>query len=447
MRSRFLRGTYLPTVNIIISSADTEQAFLQSYIEQKRQNESKTTLIVEEPQWVVDPRKGTPDDPGAFYVAVGNKFLAHELLPIGIPEEEVDRYREKGYKLIKIPPGYHEVFLDNLDQALMDIVGLASSSSTKYISGIRLNQIKTDEYKNPFTKDVIEVGNNPEDYSQYANFFDLSRVNPADISRPLFIHLDMSLSGDKTGIAGTWITGKRPGVVGEENTGRELDFKAAFSVSVKAPKGYQVSFEKTRNFIRWLRDRGFAIKCVSMDTYQSANMAQSLTADGFKTKILSVDRVDNVGLENGRPARVCKPYAFFKTAIYERHLKLYRKCDLLTEEITNLERLSDGHVDHPKNGSKDAADALCGSLYTASEFADEYSYNYGENLTAGLDVSLEGSDSFNKTQMITAFEEELTKMYQGVYTDLQSANDLERQQQQAEYQRYQDIADGIIFLG
>lgn len=447
MISRFGKGTFLPTLNIIASSKDSEQAFMESYIEMKRQNESKTTLIIDEPQWVVRNDKGSPDDPGSFYVAIGNKFLAHELLPVGIPEEEVDRYREKGYRLLKVPPIYREAFEDNLDLALTDNAGISTSSSTKYISGIRLNQIKTDEYKNPFTKDVIEVGNNPEDYSQYANFFDLSRVNPADISRPLFIHLDMSLSGDKTGIAGTWITGKRPGVVGEENTGRELDFKAAFSVSVKAPKGYQVSFEKTRNFIRWLRDRGFAIKCVSMDTYQSANMAQSLTADGFKTKILSVDRVDNVGLENGRPARVCKPYAFFKTAIYERHLKLYRKCDLLTEEITNLERLSDGHVDHPKNGSKDAADALCGSLYTASEFADEYSYNYGENLTAGLDVSLEGSDSFNKTQMITAFEEELTKMYQGVYTDLQSANDLERQQQQAEYQRYQDIADGIIFLG
>ena len=30
MRSRFLRGTYLPTLNIIISSKDTEQAFLDS---------------------------------------------------------------------------------------------------------------------------------------------------------------------------------------------------------------------------------------------------------------------------------------------------------------------------------------------------------------------------------------------------------------------------------
>lgn len=443
MRSRFLRGTYLPTVNIIISSADTEQAFLQSYIEQKRQNESKTTLIVEEPQWVVDPRKGTPDDHGAFYVAIGNKFLAHELLPVDASEEMVSAYREKGYQMIKIPPGYHEVFLDNLDQALMDIVGLASSSSTKYISGIRLNQIKTDEYKNPFTKDVIEVGNAPDDYNQYSNFFDISRVNPRDIARPLFIHLDMSLSGDKTGIAGTWITGKRPGVAGEESTGRELEFKAAFSVSVKAPKGYQVSFEKTRNFIRWLRDRGFAVKAVSMDTYQSANMAQSLVSDGFKAQVLSVDRVDNAGLENGRPIRICKPYAFFKSAIYEHHLKLYHKCDLLTEEITNLERLSDGHIDHPSNGgSKDQADALCGSLYTASQYAEEYSYDYGENLDAALDVNVATSDEYRKHQMIAEFQEELAK----IYTDIHVANEVIDYQKKQEYEMYQNIMEGIIIL-
>lgn len=350
MISRFAKGTYLPTVNIIASSKDSEQAFMESYIEMKRQNESKTTLIVDEPQWVVRNDKGSPDDPGGFYVAVGNKFLAHELLPVGASEEMVDAYRAKGYSMLKVPPIYRESFEDNIDMALTDNAGISTSSSTKYISGIRLNQIKTDECKNPFTKDVIEVGNSPDDYTQYSNFFDLSQISSKDIARPLFIHLDMSLSGDKTGIAGTWITGKRPGMVGEESTGRELEFKAAFSVSVKAPKGYQVSFEKTRNFIRWLRDKGFAIKCISMDTYQSANMAQSLTSDGFKTQILSVDRVDTIGTENGRPARVCKPYAFFKSTIYERHLKLYRKCDLLTEEIANLERLSDGHVDHPKSG-------------------------------------------------------------------------------------------------
>jgi hypothetical protein len=43
----------------------------------------------------------------------------------------------------------------------MDIVGMSTSSATKYISGVRLNQAKVDGYRNPFTKDVIEVGNGP----------------------------------------------------------------------------------------------------------------------------------------------------------------------------------------------------------------------------------------------------------------------------------------------
>jgi len=32
--------------------------------------------------------------------------------------------------------------------------------------------------------------------------------------KPLFIHLDMSISGDKTGIAGVWIKGKKLSVEG-----------------------------------------------------------------------------------------------------------------------------------------------------------------------------------------------------------------------------------------
>ena len=434
MISRFGKGTYLPTMNIIASSKDSEQAFLESYIETKRQNESKTTLIVDEPQWVIRNDKGTPDDPGSFYVAVGNKFLAHELLPVDATEDEVNAYREKGYFMLKVPPIYREAFEDNMDLALTDNAGISTSSTTKYISGVRLNQSKTDTYKNPFTKDIIEVGNSPEDVMQYANFFDLSRVNPRDISRPLFIHLDMSLSGDKTGIAGVWITGKRPQKVGEEPS-KELEFKLAFSVSVKAPKGFQVSFEKNRNFIRWLRDRGFAIKGVSSDTYQSAQIQQQLKADGFNTKILSVDRVDT-------STKTCLPYAFFKSAIYERHIQIYKDCQLLTEELVSLERLSDGHIDHPQNGSKDQADATCGAIFLASEFAEEYSYDYGENLETSLDINVEASDEHRKHQMIMEFQEELTK----IYTEMALANETIDYQKKQEYETYQDIMNGIIIL-
>ena len=434
MISRFGKGTYLPTMNIIASSKDSEQAFMESYIEMKRQNESKTTLIVDEPQWIVRNDKGSPNDPGSFYIAVGNKFLAHELLPIGATEEEVNAYREKGYFMLKVPPIYREAFEDNIDLALTDNAGISTSSSTKYISGVRLNQIKTDTYKNPFTKDIIEVGNSPDDIAQYSNFFDISRINPRDLARPLFIHLDMSLSGDKTGIAGIWITGKRPQAVGEDPS-KELEFKVAFSVSVKAPKGFQVSFEKNRNFIRWLRDRGFAIKGISSDTYQSAQIQQQLKGDGFKTKILSVDRVDSA-------TRSCLPYAFFKSAIYERHLQLYKDCTLLTEEIVSLERLSDGHIDHPQNFSKDQADAVCGALFLASEFAEEYAYDYGENLEAALDVNVAASDEYLKHQMIAEFQEELTR----VYADMALANQAIDYKKKQEYEMYQDIMSGIIIL-
>ena len=435
MISRFGKGTYLPTMNIIISSKDSEQSFLESYIEMKRQNESKTTLIVDEPQWVVRNDKGSPDDPGSFYVAVGNKFLAHELLPVNATKEEIEAYREKGYFMLKVPPIYREAFEDNIDLALTDNAGISTSSSTKYISGVRLNQIKTDTYKNPFTKDIIEVGNSPDDINQYSNFFDMSRVNPRDLSRPLFIHLDMSLSGDKTGIAGIWITGKRPQQVGTNDPSKELEFKVAFSVSVKAPKGFQVSFEKNRNFIRWLRDRGFAVKGVSSDTYQSAQIQQQLKADNFNTKILSVDRVDS-------STKQCLPYAFFKSAIYERHLQLYKDCELLTNEIVSLERLSDGHIDHPQNFSKDQADAVCGALFLASEFAEEYSYDYGENLETSLDINGGASDEYRKQQMILDFQEELTK----IYTEFAFANEVIDYKKKQEYEMYQNIMDGIIIL-
>lgn len=96
MKSRFMRGTYLPTLNIICSSKDTEQSFLDAYIKQKKETESKNTLIVDEPQWVVDSRKDTPEK---FVVGIGNRLLPNELFPLDVTEEEIDEARNKGYQI------------------------------------------------------------------------------------------------------------------------------------------------------------------------------------------------------------------------------------------------------------------------------------------------------------------------------------------------------------
>ena len=406
MKSRFMRQrgdeTYLPTLNIIASSKNNEQSFLEDYIETKKKNETSKTLIVDEPQWVVDSRK---DSKEKFYVAIGNKFLANELLPKNSPKALVDEYRAKGYTMLEVPIGYYDNFFDNIDGALMDVAGVATASSLKYISGMRWNEIKTNTYENPFTKEIIEVGNSKDDTSQYSDFFDLSKVSDELRAKPLYIHLDLSKKGDKTGIAGVYIVGKRHKVEGEASS-KELFFKVAFNVSIKAPKGFEISFDKNRQFIRWLREQGFHIKGISADTFQSTQIQQQLMADGFDVKTISVDRLDS-------ETKQCLPYAYLKATIYDRRLEVYEKCDFLTEEVLGLERQSDGHINHPENGtigSKDAIDAVCGSLFNASQHADEYAYDYGENLQQVIEVNQEG-DVEKLKQMTTSFEEELKKAF------------------------------------
>lgn len=612
MVSRFMHDTFLPTINFIISSKDSEQSFLDSYINIKRRNESKNTLIIDEPQWVIRNDKGTPDDPGAFYVAVGNKFLANELLPIDARQDEIDAFRAKGYTMLKVPPGYREQFETNLDGSLADIAGISLASSLKFLSGVRLNQAKTPEYRNPFTKDIIEVGDNPNDHSQYSDFFDLSAVSPQDISRPLFIHLDMSTGqkgkGDKTGIAGTWILGKKPTIDGESSSS-QMFFKLAFSVSVKAPKGYNISFTKNMNFIKWLRDKGFNIKVVSADTYQSKTVLEILKHDGFNTKEISVDRLDASHRDYA--------YEYLKSCIYERRVQIYQKCDLLTDELLGLERMPSGKIDHTADGincltggtkvslvdgreltmldlvdefnngkrnwvytinektlkiesklicnafksgtvdklckitldngkiiectpehrfmlrdgtyreakdlkendllmplcrkspsigkmpeyrlyyepiedrpagnecvakavkenrkivkidvinktadvydltiqdnhnfaltagifvhnSKDQSDGFAGSVYSASQFSDQYSYEYGDNLNASLDVTM-GDSLDRRTQLIVDMQKEIARLY----NDQKEADDYEAKKRKEEYQMYKDISDGIIVI-
>ena len=396
MASRFLRGNYLPTLNIIASSKNSDQSFLEDYIENKRKNSSTTTLIVDEPQWVVDSRK---DSGKYFYVAIGNKFLSNELLPLDAPKDLIDEYRAKGYSMLQVPDGYYEKFLDNIDGSLTDIAGIATASSLKYISGMRWNEIKVDSYKNLFTQEIIEVGTG--DQMQYSEFVDLTRVNSKLKRKPLFIHLDMSMSGDKTGIGGIWVIGKRPKIEGESSS-KELFFQVAFNVSVKAPKGYEISFDKNRAFIRWLKKQGFNVKGVSADTFQSAQIQQQLSADGFDVSTVSVDRLDPT-------SKICLPYAYFKSTIYDKRMIVYKDCEFLTEELIGLERLSDGHIDHTSSGinSKDAIDSICGSIWNASQHADEFAYDFGEDADALAEFNFIDEHAYNDT---VKFEQQLKNM-------------------------------------
>lgn len=367
MKTRFVFNGVSPALLILASSKRSEKSFLETHMKKKLESEPDNVMIVDEAVWVVK-NVGTYSNK-KFNVAIGNKFLNSQVIP---DDANIEEWQEKGYKILEVPIDFRPNFLDDIDRALCDFAGISSSEITKYINGQMVYDIVNNDISNPFTKDIIEVGNDPSDKSQYYDFFDLSKI-PANLkNKPLYIHMDMSVSGDKTGIAGTWIAGKKTSI-DELNQSKDLFFRLAFCVSVKAPKGRQVSFEKNRNFIYWLKEQGFNIKGISTDSFQSVDTGQALLQKGYNYKQISVDRVDT-------NSHICIPYQYFRSTIYEKRIEMFKN-KLLIDEITDLERnINTGRVDHPDSGSKDSADAVCGSVYFASQNAEQYAYDYGENL-------------------------------------------------------------------
>lgn len=394
MMTRFVHNGKNPTMLVVASSKRSEQSFMEEYIKLLSQNEGNKVLVVDKPVWEVKP-KGTYGE-GTFYLGLGNKFLESLVIPDS-DIDKLDLYREKGYKILEVPLFFRAKFLEDMERTLCDIAGISSSTLSKYMSAQAVNDCINTSYQNPLP-DIIECGNGKDDTAQYYNYFDMSKV-PAELkSKPLFIHLDMSISGDMTGIAGVWITGKKTSS-DSSNQSKDLQFRLAFSTSIKAPKGRQISFEKNRNFIRWLRESGFSIKKVSSDTFQAYDLQQQLKAEGFDCEILSVDRVNS--------DHICVPYQYLKSTIYEKRFEMY-KSNRLFDEFIDVERnINTGKVDHTPNGHKDALDAVCGSVFEASKFAEEYAFDYGES----LDFITTANSNVEPTQqqIIVDFEEEMKR--------------------------------------
>ena len=336
MKTRFVFKGKNPTLLCLASSKRSDKSFLEEHMRKKLKSEKDNVYISDGSVWEVKP-KGTYSEE-TFRIGLGNKFLQSVVIP---DEEPSEPYIAKGYKIIEAPIDFKADFIDDIDRALCDFAGISSSSITKYINGASVNQIITDRIKNPFSREILEIGDGPEDDTQYYNFFDINKIDPQLRSKPLFVHLDMSYTGDMTGIAGVFIRGKKHSL-GELDQAKDLFYSLAFSVNIKAPKGRHISFEKNRNFIYWLKEKGFNIKGITSDTFQSYDTGEALRAKGYPYSVLSVDRVDT--------NRVCIPYQYLRSTIYEKRLEIYED-KLLISELIDLERNMDtGKIDHPDGG-------------------------------------------------------------------------------------------------
>lgn len=175
------------------------------------------------------------------------------------------------------------------------------------------------------------------------------------------LHGDMAIKGDRAGIAmshvKTWTSDD-----GDERPVVKNDFTFAFESDLSdAERPREVQIRWYRQLVWELIKRGFNIESVTFDGFQSADMIQSLNTYGISSKLLSLDRNDKV-------------YQAFKDIIYDSRLDAYHITGepetMVMREIKKLRKVGK-KVDHTPSFSKDEADALAGSVFSAVEAGGE----------------------------------------------------------------------------
>lgn len=333
MVSRFSKEGILQAKAFLISSKRSDSDFLDVYA-QTRVNEPDT-FIVDEAQWIVKPAGTFSKE--TFRVAVGSKSKTSMILQDDDRTTD-DELIQKGYSRVIHPPvSLRPDFERDMDNALRDLAGISTTFFMKFLPLDKIRACYSVQLRNPFDNAEPIVG--LKDTSQVWDYFNVNMVPDWIKSLPMYIHNDIALSGDGYGLGCVACAGLK--TKWNERVGKlttDPVYIEVFACRIKALKGDQVSIEKVRNFIYWLKfEQGFNIQRVTADSFQSADMLQNMQTRGIPSKMISLDRTP-------------EGYITFRNAIFEKRVLLLKN-DKLEEELSNLEQnQSTGKVDHPKNG-------------------------------------------------------------------------------------------------
>lgn len=345
----------------LISSKKSEYDFLEQYA-QKMKNQPNF-YIVDDKVWNIVPPEKTGYCGKMFNLAIGGDILPSKIIP---DNENPEDYIKQGYDILEVPIEEKQKFILDMERSLMDIAAVSVSYATKFLNYDIISQCYCEDH-NPFTQEIISTG--IKDELEIKDFFKLNEI-PSDIrKKPTFIHIDTSLTGDRTGIGAVCMLGRDKIEKFDVQANKTIKtyqtlYKHVFNIEIQCPKNSEISFQKTRDFILYLRQCGFNICGITTDGFQSSDTRQMLMLEGF-------ENVDRLNFE-----RTPDIYMNFRNALIEKRLKLL-KIDCLERELLRVERNNQtGKITHPENtgdGHGDGADALSGSLYNAILHEDEYS--------------------------------------------------------------------------
>lgn len=304
----------------------------------------------------------------SFWYDTKRKEIIHADVPkmLGYPEH-----------ILEIPKVYEKNFRNNPEKALRDLAGIPPLAGSAFISLSYKIEDAVARWKELYSRDEGPVSSDPV-RPVIAEWF--------RATTPLIrtVHLDIGITNDAAGI----VMGHVSHLVKDEDTGEEKPFIVIdCMIRCIAPKGGEVIIADLRKYIYNLKARGFRIRGVTMDGFQSTDTRQQMRKKKFKTDYLSIDKSK-------------LPYEDLRDALYEDRIAIppyvtrinvgdSEDVEIAIRELSELEE-NDRKIDHPASGSKDVADGIAGVVTTL--MGDR---KYRRNLGSGSESDDE-TDSFEQ---------------------------------------------------
>ena len=341
-KSRFLfQG---PQVGVVCVSSSTRYKgdFTDNRKKQIDEHNEKGVYLYEKAQYEVWPQDRYCGD--KFQLVVEND-ASTDVRILG----EGEKYKGTG-NILDIPIEYKNDFLNDSAGALRDIVGKSVTSINPFFR--QRNKVM----------DAVVLGkdNGLESFLVNDNvvltFDGMPQVkrkhfckNP---SRPRYVHIDLSSTGDRCGIAMVRYDGMREMERANDMSEHLPTATVEMACTIKPDHNCEIDLAEVRNWVKQLKViYGYPIKAVTYDGWNSLESRQEWKRQGMKTGHVSVDRTS-------------VPYKHLREAVYDRRIDLLDQ-EVLIDEMLDLEfDEKKDKVDHPVKSSKDCADAVCGAFHT-----------------------------------------------------------------------------------
>lgn len=346
-KSRFATQGLSPGKLCVISSTRYKGDFIDRRIKEVESNNETNVFVSRRKQYEVQPPEGRYCGE-TFRLLIGTDMYPTRVLE---DSDQAGRNYPENATVEAVPVEYLPDFKNDPENALRDVLGISTDTLTPFI---------TQRHK---IIDAIvrweEHGLLPWVENQNVTLADhgmpqIVEANlPKDRHIPRFVHVDLSSTSDRCGIGVSKILGHTMVEVSDGVFENLPIVCVEAAITIKPDAHHEIDVSDVRRWVTNLQAYyNFNIRTVSYDGFNSKESMQLLRKSGIRTRYISLDRTS-------------EPYMSFRTALYQDRIVLIDN-DILRQELASLEYHKDkDRIDHSPRLSKDASDAVAGSVFSA----------------------------------------------------------------------------------